>query len=84
MKNLLGLSVKDLENVALNYGQAAFRGRQIYSWLYNYKNRSKTIDAINVLPLNFRNQLKKEGFIKQEEIPFDKFLKTDSGKLFLD
>ena len=28
--------------------------------------------------------LKKEGFIKQEEIPFDKFLKTDSGKLFLD
>ena len=27
---------------------------------------------------------KKEGFIKQEEIPFDKFLKTDSGKLFLD
>ena len=62
MKNLLGCSVKDLENVALNYGQAAFRGRQIYSWLYNYKNRSKSIDEINVLPLNFRNQLKKEGF----------------------
>ena len=36
LKNLLGCSVKELENVALNYGQAAFRGRQIYSWLYNY------------------------------------------------
>jgi len=27
--------------------------------------------------------LKQKGFIKQEEIPFEKFLKTDSGKLFL-
>ena len=62
MKNLLGCSVKDLENIALNYGQAAFRGRQIYSWIYNYRNRSKNIDQINVLPLNFRNQLKKDGF----------------------
>ena len=63
MKNLLGSSVKDLENVALDYGQAAFRGRQMYSWIYNYKNRSKDIDQINVLPLSFRNQLKEEGFI---------------------
>ena len=29
------ISVKDLENVALDYGQAAFRGRQIYNWIYN-------------------------------------------------
>ena len=77
MKNLLGLSVKDLENVALNYGQAAFRGRQIYSWLYNYKNRSKTIDAINVLPLNFRNQLKKDGFIFGELSIREKYLAND-------
>ena len=63
MKNLLGCSVKELETLALNYGQAAFRGRQIYSWIYNYKNRSKSIDKINNLPLEFRNQLKKENFI---------------------
>ena len=74
MKNLLGSSVKDLENVALNYGQAAFRGRQIYSWLYNYKNRSKSIDEINVLPLNFRNQLKKEGVLFGELILKEKYL----------
>jgi len=54
LKNLLGCSVKDLENIALNYGQAAFRGRQIYSWIYNYKNRNKNIDQINVLPLTFK------------------------------
>ena len=77
MKNLLGCSVKDLENVALNYGQAAFRGRQIYNWLYNYKNRSKSIDEVNVLPLNFRNLLKREGFIFGELTLKEKYLAND-------
>ena len=62
MKNLLGSSIKDLENVALDYGQAAFRGRQIYNWIYNYKNRNKNIDQIEVLPLHFRKKLKNDGF----------------------
>ena len=77
MKNLLGCSVKDLENIALNYGQAAFRGRQIYSWLYNYKNRSKNIDEINVLPLKFRDQLKNEAFLFGELTLKEKDLATD-------
>ena len=62
MKSLTGSSIKDLENVALSYGEAAFRGRQIYNWIYNYKNKSKDIDQINVLPYDFRNKLKNEGF----------------------
>ena len=66
MKTLLGSSVKDLEVVALNYGQAAFRGRQIYNWLYNYKNRKKNIDDIEVLPLDFRKKLKKDGYTNGE------------------
>ena len=77
MKNLLGYSVKDLEHLALNYGQAPFRGRQIYSWIYNYRNRSKNIDQINVLPLNFRNQLKKEGYLFGELILKEKSLAND-------
>ena len=77
MKNLLGCSVKDLESIALNYGQAAFRGRQIYSWLYNYKNRSKSIDEINVLPLKFRDQLKNEAFLFGELTLNEKHLATD-------
>ena len=62
MKNLLGSSIKELENVALNYGQAAFRGRQIYNWIYNYKNKKKNIDQIEILPLNFRKKLQDDGF----------------------
>lgn len=77
MKNLLGSSIKDLENVALNCGQAAFRGRQIYNWLYNYKNRFKSIDEINILPLNFRNQLIKEGFKFGELNLKEKYLAND-------
>jgi len=62
LKNLLGNSVKELENVALNYGQAAFRGRQIYNWIYDYRNKNKNIDQIEVLPLDFRKKLKEDGF----------------------
>ena len=62
MKNLLGNSVKELENLALDYGQAAFRGRQIYNWIYNFRNKNKNIDQIEVLPLEFRKKLKDEGF----------------------
>ena len=69
MKNLLGNSVKELENLALNYGQAAFRGRQIYKWIYNYRNKNKDIDQIEVLPLDFRKKLKDDGF-KLNELSF--------------
>jgi len=62
LKNLLGSSINDLENVALNYGQAAFRGRQIYNWIYNYKNKKKNIDQIDLLPLDFRKKLRNDGY----------------------
>ena len=61
MKNLLGSSIRDLENVALDYGQAPFRGRQIFIWFYNYSNKNKNIDQIEVLPLDFRKKLKDNG-----------------------
>ena len=77
MKNLLGSSIKDLENVALDYGQAAFRGRQIYNWIYNYKNKNKNIDQIEVLPLDFRNKLKDDGFKVSELIIKERSLAND-------
>ena len=46
----------------MEYGQAAFRGRQIYNWIYNYRNKKKNIDQIEVLPLDFRKKLKDDGF----------------------
>ena len=77
MKNLLGSSIEELENVALNYGQAAFRGRQIYSWIYNYRNKKKNIDQIEVLPLDFRKKLKDDGFKVSELFFREKYLAND-------
>jgi len=77
LKNLLGSSVKDLENVALDYGQAAFRGRQIYNWIYNYRNKNKNIDQIEVLPLDFRNKLKDDGFKISDLIIKERSLAND-------
>ena len=82
MKNLLGSSIKDLENVALDYGQAAFRGRQIYNWIYNYKNRQKNIDQIDVLPLDFRRKLQDDGF-KVSELSFQEKKYANDGTLKL-
>jgi len=82
LKNLLGSSIKDLENVALDYGQAAFRGRQIYNWIYNYRNKNKNIDQIEVLPLGFRKKLKDDGF-KVSELSFQERNLAKDGTLKL-
>ena len=82
MKNFLGSSISDLENIALNYGQAAFRGRQIYNWIYNYRNKKKNIDQIDVLPLDFRKQLKNDGF-KVGELSFREKNVANDGTLKL-
>jgi len=82
LKNLLGSSIKDLENVALNYGQAAFRGRQIYNWIYNFRNKNKNIDEIEVLPLDFRKKLKNDGF-RVSELSFKEKNLANDGTLKL-
>ena len=84
MKNLLGSSIKDLENVALKYGQAPFRGRQIYSWIYNYRNKKKDIDQIESLPLDFRKKLQNDGFkVNELSIQEKNFAKDGTLKLLL-
>jgi len=82
LKNLLGSSIKDLENVALDYGQPPFRGRQIYNWIYNYRNKNKNIDQIEVLPLDFRKKLKEDGF-KVSELSFQEKNLANDGTLKL-
>lgn len=63
LKNLLGYSVTDLEQIAVNYGESTFRGRQIYNFIYNSTFKYKNINQIQVLPLTFRNKLDEEGFV---------------------
>ena len=63
MKSLIGCSIKDLERIALNYGELSFRGRQIHNYIYNPKNKLRNIDDLKTLPSKFRDKLKTEGFV---------------------
>ena len=57
--SLLGLSSKKLEEFALQEGEKAFRGRQIYEWIY--QKGAKDLDSITVLPKQWRDSLKNKG-----------------------
>lgn len=54
-KNLLGLSLAELEQVAREANQPRFRGRQIYRWVYT--RRERDLDALTDLDMKFREYL---------------------------
>ncbi len=56
---LLGLNQSELEKFAVENGESAFRGRQIYQWLYEQQVTS--LDDITVLPKDWRKLLIKKG-----------------------
>ncbi|GCE64208.1 23S rRNA (adenine(2503)-C(2))-methyltransferase RlmN [cyanobiont of Ornithocercus magnificus] len=56
---LLGLSQPELQEWAQTQGQPAFRGRQIYQWLYDKSVHS--VSAITVLPKYWREAISIQG-----------------------
>lgn len=56
---LLGLTASELEEYAVNFGQPAFRGRQIHNWLY--AKGAKHINEMTVLPEKWRLNLNDRG-----------------------
>lgn len=59
--NLFGLSRAELEDFAKAAGQPAFRGRQLFRWLYGKGARS--FDEMTNLPKAFRDHLAKHATI---------------------
>ncbi|KAM3309054.1 putative dual-specificity RNA methyltransferase RlmN [Capsicum chacoense] len=57
---LLGLSEEQLQQLALDFGQKSFRGKQLYHFLY--KRKVKEIEEFSQLPLAFRNDLQEAGW----------------------
>ena len=57
--SLLGLSSENLEEFAIQEGEKAFRGRQIYEWIY--QKGAKNLDSITVLPKKWRDSLHNKG-----------------------
>ncbi|KAK4707063.1 hypothetical protein R3W88_033361 [Solanum pinnatisectum] len=57
---LLGMSEEQLQQLAVDFGQKSFRGKQLYHLLY--KRKVKEIQEFNQLPLEFRNDLQEAGW----------------------
>ncbi|KAL2558202.1 Radical SAM superfamily protein [Forsythia ovata] len=57
---LLGMSEQDLQQLALDFGQQNYRGKQLHHLLY--KRKVKEIQDFSHLPLPFRNELQEAGW----------------------
>ena len=57
---LLGLNLAQLEALAVENGEQAFRGRQLYQWLY--EKGICNLEDITVLPKSWRGLLIEQGF----------------------
>jgi 23S rRNA (adenine2503-C2)-methyltransferase len=58
--SLLGLSLQELTNLALESTQPAYRGRQLFDALY--RQRIDRLDEVSTLPLDYRARLAEEGW----------------------
>lgn len=59
--HLLGLTSRELAELAVSMGEREFRGRQIARWLY--KRNASTIPEMTDLPSNFRARLENESIL---------------------
>ncbi|EPS69144.1 hypothetical protein M569_05626, partial [Genlisea aurea] len=57
---LLGMSELELQQLALNFGQDKYRGKQLHHILYKMKVRE--LQDFSQLPLMFRNELQEAGW----------------------
>ncbi|KAH9624194.1 hypothetical protein KSS87_008271 [Heliosperma pusillum] len=57
---LLGMSEPDLQQLAIDFGQQGYRGKQLHHLLY--KRKVKEIEEFTHLPQSFRNELQEAGW----------------------
>ncbi|PKU68190.1 uncharacterized protein LOC110108921 isoform X2 [Dendrobium catenatum] len=57
---LIGMSESELRQLALDYGQKSYRGKQLHDLLY--KTRAKEIQDFSHLPQVFREELREAGW----------------------
>lgn len=60
-QSILGLTVKELEDILSNWQEKKFHAKQIFSWLY--KRRAKDFDTMSDLSLSLRELLTKNFYL---------------------
>ncbi len=64
--NLKNFSLAELQDYMLEIGESAFRGKQIFNWMYN--NFASTFDEMNNIPIKLREKLNEIATINSLEL----------------
>lgn len=78
--NLLGLDEKELKSFAEKTGEAAFRGKQLFKWIYR---GIKDFDEMTDLSLKLREKLKEAAYIGELELLEMQHDRSDGTRKFL-
>ena len=80
-KPLLGLDLQELTNLALESGQPAYRGQQLFDAVYRQK--IERLDEVSTLPLEYRARLAAEGWMAGFPSIARKFVSSDGTVRYL-
>jgi 23S rRNA (adenine2503-C2)-methyltransferase len=79
--SLLGLTVQELTNLAIETGQPAYRGRQLFDALYRQK--IERLDQVSTLPQEYRTLLAEQGWTLGLPKIARKFISSDGTVRYL-
>ncbi len=80
-RTLLGLDIQELSHLVAEAGEPSYRARQLFEGLYGQRTRS--LDEISTLPLEFRQWIAKQGFVFGRPQIAQKFISTDGTLRYL-
>lgn len=80
-KSLLGLNLQELTNLALETGEPAFRGQQLFDALYRQK--IERLEMVSTLSLAYRARLEQEGWHVGLPKIAQKFISNDGTVRYL-
>ena len=78
--NLMGLTASELKDFMQGAGEAPFRGKQLFKWIYS---GIKNFDDMTDFSLKLREKLKKTAYIGQLDVLEVQHDKTDGTRKFL-
>ena len=82
MINLYNLTLKQLEELMVSYGQNKYRAKQLFSWIYEKKETD--FDQMSDISKNFREVLKKDFCLVKPKIYVKQVSSDQTIKLLLE
>ena len=79
--SLLGLDLQGLTDLALEAGQPAYRGRQLFDAIY--RRKIERLDQVSTLPLDYRARLAEQGWGMGFPAIARKFVSSDGTVRYL-